>query len=661
MAAVSTGGSAISLNRVAPVLDYTSLDFDALKADFITYAQANYSEQWTDFNPAQFAVILLENVVYVGDIITFYLNAGLREGKMFTAQRRSNIVTIARQLDYAPASASSATAGLSVVSTPGALPYPMPKQTTKFGAGPVIFQPDQDYTITATPQTIQVIEGEQFVDVLLGVSSGARSIVKDVPDSPVIDGTLVVSVNGIPWTEVESLTTASPGDTVYYTTVDDEDVTAVRFGDGVNGKIPPAGMSITASYRIGGGVQGRVGPLSITSLVNVPAGVISVSNPDRATGGDDGETSSEIKSAAPANLSAGDRCVTIPDYAIKARKATQSVGKAVAQQLDNRTVRVVIAPAGGGQPTDALKNTVATYLADRRMVGHRVRMDGPTYASVAIEADLFLVKTAITPAVVQAARSLFLTTNTNATPNGLCDFDNVGFGARSNDGTPQITRRSVSSLLERLRPRGVQEVRIRKLTTIPQLRAAGIVSSLDSTLAWSVARPEDLWRRRWRIKFTSTTQYAVYEGIAGKTTALTKDTLSDDRAQFPSLIGVAATLNPNVNQTQVFDLDETLCTATTLRIASATDSLYSVALTGDYYRLEWPANAVSGTVGVAYTPTSLNGEPHGFSWTVNGTGFSIGDEYTIDVFGYVDDLILADDEIPELVDANLVINAASAY
>jgi hypothetical protein len=69
-----------------------------------------------------------------------------------------------------------------------------------------------------------------------------------------------VLVDGEPWTRISSLAEAGPDDKVYVLNL--EDGTLV-FGDGVHGKIPPAGADLTASYRTGGGTAGNVG-LSIT-------------------------------------------------------------------------------------------------------------------------------------------------------------------------------------------------------------------------------------------------------------------------------------------------------------------------------------------------------------------------------------------------------------
>ena len=61
---------------------------------------------------------------------------------------------------------------------------------------------------------------------------------------------LEVSVDGTPWRWVPSLAAAGVDDSVFAV---DPDTGTVVFGDGLNGKRPPAGAAITVRYRNGGG------------------------------------------------------------------------------------------------------------------------------------------------------------------------------------------------------------------------------------------------------------------------------------------------------------------------------------------------------------------------------------------------------------------------
>ena len=80
------------------------------------------------------------------------------------------------------------------------------------------------------------------------VSDGTPGQTFSVPYPPVVPDSQRVYVAGEEWREVADLSTAGPDATVY--TIDD--VTGeVRFGDGVHGRIPPAGARVSADYVSG--------------------------------------------------------------------------------------------------------------------------------------------------------------------------------------------------------------------------------------------------------------------------------------------------------------------------------------------------------------------------------------------------------------------------
>ena len=64
-----------------------------------------------------------------------------------------------------------------------------------------------------------------------------------------------VSVDGVPWRRVGSLSGAGPGDKVYVVKQDGNDggSSCIEFGDGKNGARPATGAQISASYRLGHG------------------------------------------------------------------------------------------------------------------------------------------------------------------------------------------------------------------------------------------------------------------------------------------------------------------------------------------------------------------------------------------------------------------------
>lgn len=684
MAATATiGGSSVNLHRTGPVTDYTSLDFAALKQDLIAYAQATFSDRWTDFNPTQFAVVFLDIQCYLGDLMTFYMNTGLREQTITTAQRRQSVYNLAKPLNYTLRSASQAGGVLSVTTI--IINHPVNVLTShQFAAGDVIFQPIQNYVLNGTggvnngdgtyTTPIEIIEGQEFSNVVLGTSDGGREQVFTLPQKPMIDGTLVAKVNAIAWTEVSSFGQSISTDQHYRVETDDNDDTRIIFGDNINGKIPPSGQVVTATWKVGGGVRGRVGEDTITDVLTPIVGIDSVTNPNAMTGGDDQETLIQAKSSIPLAINSGDRAVSISDYVVISQQASTSVAKAVAMEHpDAKVIELYIAPSGGGLPSLALKNTVETYVNARRMAGRRVRMLDPTYIKVVATVDVFVDRSVNRDTFKQLVQSLFITPSATDAQNGLLDFANVGFGARADDGTPQLTLQRAYDILDTLLTAGMQTARFSRFQNVPILRPLGVVRG-DGTLTFVTLNNAARKKRHWRIKFTSSTTYQVYERIIGNSTGLSSNELVDDRLLidfgWPDFV-----INPNSRQRTTFQVDESLSLLVNSKsffmdtaVEGPFATFLSVASVGDPYYVESAASPATGTVGVAYTPTT---DP-AIQWLINSgpTAFVSGDEYIIRVTEGAGNIILHDDEIPLLDLANvslpsvpdpLVINVLSAF
>jgi hypothetical protein len=142
--------------------------------------------------------------------------------------------------------------------------------------------------------------------------------------------TLELRVNDVRWDEVPTLfsnrTLASKAQTnktqarVYSTSQDDSGVTAVQFGDGIEGARLPGGESnVRVKYRKGMGVGGNVGAGKLTTLLSRPLGVSDVTNPEPAGGAQDPETLAGARDNAPLTVLTLDRAVSIDDYANFAR------------------------------------------------------------------------------------------------------------------------------------------------------------------------------------------------------------------------------------------------------------------------------------------------------------------------------------------------------
>ncbi|WP_420124763.1 hypothetical protein [Nakamurella sp.] len=160
--------------------------------------------------------------------------------------------------------------------------------------------------------------------------------------------TLTIWVDGVRWAQVDALVRCGPDDRVFLVTNGDGR-SVVQFGDGVTGaRLPTGTANIRAVYRSGGDLSGRVGADRLTLPVSRTGGVVAVTNPAPAQGGDDPESVDAARVGAPLRVTTLDRVVSMADYAGYAR-AFPGVAKAQAVWARAGTHRgVLLTVAGNG-------------------------------------------------------------------------------------------------------------------------------------------------------------------------------------------------------------------------------------------------------------------------------------------------------------------------
>ena len=77
------------------VLDYTSRDFTAIRAQLVGLARGIMPEWTTVGEPSDFGTLLLELFAYLGDVMHFYIDRTASEAFLGTAVRRQSVLYIA--------------------------------------------------------------------------------------------------------------------------------------------------------------------------------------------------------------------------------------------------------------------------------------------------------------------------------------------------------------------------------------------------------------------------------------------------------------------------------------------------------------------------------------------------------------------------------------
>jgi len=332
-----------------PQIDYTSRDYTAIKNDLMSLA-SQFNPGWDSLNEADLGVTLLELFAYLGDNLNFYIDRMANEGFLSTASQRDSLLQLAALIGYVPSTTNASSVTLTFTnSTASSATIPALTKVASSGvvnglSTQIIFETNSALTVPANSSaTVAAKQGTTVTNEALGNSTGSPDQVFKLLQTGVITNSVSVYVAGIYYSYSQSLIDNGSYDSVFTTVNDADGYTYVIFGDGINGRIPPSSVAITATYRVGNGVDGNVAKDTIsTQLTNTVSGV-SVNNAAAATGGSDAESNDSIRYNAPRALRASKRAVSLRDYGYLALNVA-GVAKAIADSTAFTSVTLYVSP-----------------------------------------------------------------------------------------------------------------------------------------------------------------------------------------------------------------------------------------------------------------------------------------------------------------------------
>jgi len=190
-----------------------------------------------------------------------------------------------------------------------------------------------------------------------------------------------------------------------------------RIGKTINnlslGEIPPPSNTLYVRYRVGGGEDTNIGPNTVNTLGTISTVIngddsdtnriignsISVNNPIPALGGKEQPSVDEIRNLVRYNFSSQNRCVTIKDYQSRIPLMPGKFGvpfRTGVWEERNKINVSILALDGNGklttQATSALKQNIAEYLADYRMINDYITIKNGRVLNLGFEIDIFAEK-----------------------------------------------------------------------------------------------------------------------------------------------------------------------------------------------------------------------------------------------------------------------------
>ncbi|CAM2066698.1 putative baseplate assembly protein [Sulfidibacter corallicola] len=386
---------------MAGILNHTNRDYESMRRELLDRVP-QLTERWTDFNPSDLGVVLLELFAGVGDMLAYYIDAQISEAFLPTARQRQAIINLCKLISYrldAPVAASTELTFL--LGDPLDFDVVIPKGVrcrAYVDQEQIPFETVEATTIFRGQTQTTVAARQGWRELVSFVGTGLPWQEYRLSARDVAQDTIAVTINGEVWTEVLHFQESGREDRHFRTETDALDTTKVVFGDGIRGAAPPAGTAIGIDYLRTLGAAGNLGRNLITQLqdtirANGSSIGVSVVNHQPATGGANRETLESAKKQAPAELRTLWKAVTKEDFQALAEGFP---GVAKAQILDVNdcghhhyfTVNLAVAPNGGGAPSQLLMDDLAAFLESRKLITTEITLYEPFYRPVNIDAEV---------------------------------------------------------------------------------------------------------------------------------------------------------------------------------------------------------------------------------------------------------------------------------
>ena len=390
-----------------PFTQFTSLDFDQIKAQIKDFLRSNSNFSDFDFEGSNFSV-LIDTLAYNTYINSFNANLVANESFLDSATIRENVVSLARNIGYVPRSKTAAIATINIGNINLGPTNDNTPNFLKLRAGLVCVGNADNTTFTfSIPEAIssaRVVKigsnsFAQFDDISVyeGTFLSRQFPVVDtsvdqrfIIDSPNIDSSTLrvfVTPDGETvqrkYSQVDNILKLSKDSEIYLTQEVQDEKYEILFGDGLFGKKLESGTTVVATYIVTDGADGN-GPTSFSfqgtftkpdGTFFTPVDNITVTTLRNASNGSNVEDVSSIKYLAPRLYSAQYRAVTPRDYeAIIADifPQTESVSVIGGEELDPPQfgkVQISIKPKNGTFVSDFDKTQIKNKLKSYSIAG----------------------------------------------------------------------------------------------------------------------------------------------------------------------------------------------------------------------------------------------------------------------------------------------------
>ena len=306
----------------------TELDFDQIKTNIKTFLKGQDAFKDYDFEGAGLSV-LVDLLAYNTHYNALYTNLAVNESFLDSANKRSSVVSRAKEIGYIPHTAIAAKAIVNIVvsstsTTPATLILPA---YSSFSAA-IDGKTYTFYNLESIETTLGADNKYTFTNVAIRegvpltykytVATDTRYI---IPNIDVDTSTLTVRVQDNSTSSVynsyinkEDILILDGTSQVYFLKEIEGQLYELEFGNGTIGKALSNGNVVNLSYMTTSKAAANGARLFTYTGSTLLGGVVSVTTTTPAYGGSDIESIDSIRYNAPRAYSAQNRAVTVEDY-----------------------------------------------------------------------------------------------------------------------------------------------------------------------------------------------------------------------------------------------------------------------------------------------------------------------------------------------------------
>ena len=367
---------------MATKLDISQLDFDGIKDNLKTFL--SQQDEFTDYDFEGAGMnVLLDTLAYNTHYLAYNANMLANEMYLDSADQRTSVVSLAKQVGYTPRSASASQATIDVVVNDGSGSSITMSRGTKFtttvDGTNYSFVNNADISVSPSDGVYKFSNLVIYEGTYLNYKYTANTTDTEqrfvIPNDNVDTTTLTVKVQESStdsttntYTLASGITNLDSSSKVYFLQEIENGRFEVYFGDGVLGQSVADGNIVILDYI----TCNRDEPNGATSftLSGTVGGFanVTITTVGNAAGGNDPETIKSIKYNAPRDYSAQDRAVTADDYKVLVKslyanaQSVQVYGGEDAATPDYGKVYISIKAKSGSNLTEVTKTSLVQSL-----------------------------------------------------------------------------------------------------------------------------------------------------------------------------------------------------------------------------------------------------------------------------------------------------------